>query len=149
MDMPMKNSSIVLLYRNLQNLDGHLDVESKKTVPYKFAGNTAYAIAKNMKRAKAAVELIDEVRVKLLRDLLKEGETEIKQGDPRFEEFQKEYVSILNSEGDFVPHKFKVSDLNLNQNPIQPSVILALDDILIDDNAPDNFTTPTVPPTSV
>ena len=145
MDMPMKNSSIIALYRNLQNLDGYTDVGANKTVPYKFAGNTAYAIAKNMKKAKAAVELIEEVRVKIIKGLLKEGEQEIKHEDPRFEEFQKEYLSVLSAESDFSPHKIKVSDLNLSQNPIQPSVLLALEEILIDDNAPTSANSPAVP----
>lgn len=143
--MPMKNSAIVLVFRNLQHLDGRYDVDSKQTVPYKFAGNTAYAIAKNLKKAKAAVELIEEARVRLVKSLLKEGETEIKTSDERFAEFQLGYTSILDQEGDFTPHKIKVSDLNLSQNPIQPSVLLALEEILLDDNAPAPANSPAVP----
>jgi hypothetical protein len=132
----MKNSTIILIYRALQSLDGSYDESTKKVTPYKFGGSTAYAIAKNMKRSKAAVDLIEEVRVSIAKSILKEGETEIKASDARFADFQREYIALLDADGDFVPHKITVSSLNLAQNSIQPSVLLALEELLIDDDAP-------------
>jgi hypothetical protein len=130
----MKNSDIIKIYRGLSHLIEPADHEGKPVKPYVFSGSASYAIIKNLRKAKAAVETFDATRNSIVKGLLKEGEETIKSSDERFAKFQAEIAKVLDDEGDFAPHKLKVSDLDLEANKIQPSVLIALEAILIDED---------------
>jgi hypothetical protein len=132
----MKNSDIIKIYRGLSHLIEPADHEGKPVKPYVFSGSASYAIIKNLRKAKAAVETFDATRNSIVKGLMKEGETSITPSDERFAKFQAELVKVLESEGDFSPHKLKISDLDLETNKIQPSVLIALEAILLDEEAP-------------
>jgi hypothetical protein len=130
----MKNSDIIKIYRGLSHLIEPADHEGKPVKPYSFSGSASYAIIKNLRKAKAAVETFDATRNSIVKGLLKDGETNIQSSDERFAKFQAEIAKVLDDEGDFTPHKLKTSDLDLEANRIQPSVLIALEAIIIDED---------------
>jgi hypothetical protein len=130
----MKNSDIIKIYRGLSHLIEPADHEGKPVKPYVFSGSASYAIIKNLRKAKAAVETFDATRNSIVKGLMKEGESAIPNSDERFAKFQAELVKVLDADGDFSPHKLKISDLDLEANRIQPSVLIALEAILIEDD---------------
>jgi hypothetical protein len=132
----MKNSDIIKTYRGLSHLVEPADHEGRAVKPYSFSGSASYAIIKNLRKAKAAVETFDATRNSIVKGLMKEGETSITPSDERFAKFQAELAKVLEDEGDFAPHKIKWSDLDIDTNKIQPSVLIALEGILIEDDAP-------------
>lgn len=129
----MTNSDIIKIYRGLSHLVEPADSEGKPVKPYDFSGSVSYAIVKNLKRAKAAVEIFDTARNAIVKALLKEDEQFIPADDERFPVLQSKVAEVLGAEAEFVPHKLKLSDLNLAVNRIQPAVQLALDAILEDE----------------
>lgn len=131
----MTNSDIIKIYRGLSHLVEPADSEGKPVKPYDFSGSVSYAIVKNLKRAKAAVEIFDDARNNIIKSMLQEGEKFIPGGDERFSNFQARVAEVLNSEAEFIPHKLKLSDLNLSANRIQPAVLVALDALLEDEPA--------------
>lgn len=131
----MTNSDIIKIYRGLSHLVEPADNQGNPVKPYDFSGSVSYAIVKNLKRAKRAVESFDETRNLIIKGLLKDGEKSIPADDDRFAEFQQKVGEVLNSGGDFVPHKLTLSDLDLSTNRIQPSVLVALDALLEDEPA--------------
>lgn len=130
----MKNSEIIKIYRGLSHLIEPADAEGKPIKPYSFSGPVSDAIVKNWKRAKAAVEHFDTTKQFIAKGLMKDGETSFGSDDERFGKFQTEVVKLLDAEADFSPIKIVIDDLQLGSNRIQPSVRLALDDILIDED---------------
>lgn len=144
MMLPMKNSDIIKIYRGLSHLIEPADAEGKPVKPYSFSGPVSYAIVKNLKKVKAAVEDFDATRNSIVKGLMKEGEQSFPNTDGRFGVFQSELNKVLEAESGFSPHKFKLSDLDLANNRIQPSVLVALEAILIEDEdaTPTDASTP-------
>lgn len=132
----MKNSDIIKVYRGLSHLIEPADAEGKPIKPYSFSGSASYSIVKNLKRVKAAVEDFDATRANVIKGLMKEGEVSLPASDERFSLFQHEMAKVLDAEGDYTPNKIKLSDLDLSTNRIQPSVLVALEAILIDEDTP-------------
>lgn len=137
----MKNRQVFEIYQALQRLDGTPSSTSPGTViPYRFTGSVAYAIAKNINKTCAVVKEIQETHQRLLKSILKPGEIGIKKGDPRIDALNEEYENILNIESEYVPYQFKYTGLNIgtgpNENQIPPSVIGALEPLIIDDSQP-------------
>lgn len=130
----MKNSDIIKIYRGLSHLIEPANADGSPAKPYSFSGPVSYAIVKNLKRAKAAVEDFDATRNNIVKGLMRDGETAFPNSDERFGKFQDELAKVLDAEGDYVPHKIKLADLDLAANRIQPSVLVALEALLIDED---------------
>ncbi len=130
----MKNSDIIKTYRGLSHLIEPANPDGSPAKPYSFSGPVSYSIVKNLKRAKKAVEDFEETKQNIVKGLMKEGETSFSNSDERFGVFQSELVKVLESEGDYAPIKIKIEDLDWQKNAIQPSALLALDAILIDED---------------
>ena len=105
--MTYTNSQIAKMYNDIQAI--------KK---YKFKANTAFAIIKNAKVLKNAIELFDEARRNLLETYAEKdeaGNAKIENGNyviPNKEEFAKEFISLQNAEQDIVFSKIKLSDIS-------------------------------------
>lgn len=105
--MTYTNSQIAKMYNDIQAI--------KK---YKFRANTAFAIIKNAKVLKNAIELFDEARRSLLETYAEKDETgnaKIENGNyviSNKEEFAKEFISLQNAEQDIVFSKIKLSDIS-------------------------------------
>lgn len=132
----MTNSDIIKIYRGLSHLVEPADSEGNPVKPYSFSGLTSEIIVKNLKRAKRAVESFDETRNLIIKGLLAEGEKSIPADDERFVQFQQKVTEVLNAEAEFTPHKLKLSDLGLATNRIQPSVQLAIDALIEEEDEP-------------
>lgn len=130
----MKNSEIIKVYRGLSHLIEPADAEGKPVKPYYFSGSVSYSIVKNLKRVKLAVEDFDTTRTNVIKGLMKEGEVSLPTSDERFSLFQQEMAKVLDADGDYTPTKIYLSDLDIGINRIQPSVLLALEAILIDED---------------
>lgn len=107
MNMTYTNSQIAKMYNDIQTI--------KK---YKFKADTAFAIIKNAKVLKNAIELFDEARHNLLETYAekdKTGNAKIENGNyviSNKEEFAKEFISLQNAEQDIVFSKIKLSDIS-------------------------------------
>ena len=107
MKMTYTNSQIAKMYNDIQAI--------KK---YKFRANTAFAIIKNAKVLKNAIELFDEARRNLLETYAEKdeaGNAKIENGNyviSNKEEFAKEFISLQNAEQDIVFSKIKLSDIS-------------------------------------
>lgn len=105
--MTYTNSQIAKMYNDIQTI--------KK---YKFKADTAFAIIKNAKVLKNAIELFDEARHNLLETYAekdKTGNAKIENGNyviSNKEEFAKEFISLQNAEQDIVFSKIKLSDIS-------------------------------------
>ncbi len=129
----MKNSDIIKIYRGLSHLIEPANADGSPAKPFSFSGTVSYAIVKNLKKTKAVVDDFDTTRNNIVKGLLKEGEQSFQNSVERFAKFQAEIAKVLDEEADFTPHKFKLADLDLANNRIQPTAILALEPILIDE----------------
>ena len=95
MNMAYTNSQIAKMYNDIQAI--------KK---YKFKANTAFAIIKNAKVLKNAIELFDEARRNLLETYAEKdeaGNAKIENGNYVIsdkEEFAKEFISLQNAKQD-------------------------------------------------
>lgn len=108
-----------------------------------FPGKVIYALAKNARKLRTAVEDIEEARVALVSKHLEEQKKDIEFKDvPQLVEkgqhgqaFIKEYTeSVLEQSVDLELLKIKVSDLDLNKNNSFPFSVLAdLEPMLEDD----------------
>ena len=107
MNMAYTNSQIAKMYNDIQAI--------KKD---KFKANTAFAIIKNAKVLKNAIELFDEARRNLLETYAEKDETgnaKIENGNyviSNKEEFAKEFISLQNAEQDIEFSKIKLSDIS-------------------------------------
>ena len=107
MNMAYTNSQIAKMYNDIQTI--------KK---YKFKANTAFAIIKNAKVLKNAIELFDEARRNLLETYAEKdeaGNAKIENGNyviSNKEEFAKEFISLQNAEQDIDFSKIKLSDIS-------------------------------------
>jgi hypothetical protein len=107
MNMTYTNSQIAKMYNDIQVI--------KK---YKFKANTAFAIIKNAKVLKNAIELFDEARRNLLETYAEKdeaGNAKIENGNYVIsdkEEFAKEFISLQNAEQDIDFSKIKLSDIS-------------------------------------
>lgn len=105
--MTYTNSQIAKMYNDIQAI--------KK---YKFKADTAFAIIKNAKVLKNAIELFDEARRNLLETYAEKdemGNAKIKNGNYVIsdkEEFAKEFISLQNAEQDIDFSKIKLSDIS-------------------------------------
>ena len=105
--MTYTNSQIAKMYNDIQVI--------KK---YKFKANTAFAIIKNAKVLKNAIELFDEARRNLLETYAEKdeaGNAKIENGNYVIsdkEEFAKEFISLQNAEQDIDFSKIKLSDIS-------------------------------------
>lgn len=130
----MKNSDIIKTYRGLSHLIEPANPDGSPAKPYSFSGPVSYSIVKNLKRVKRAVEEFDETKQNIIKGLMKEGETSFPSTDERFDQFNAELIKVLDAEGDYTPIKIKQADLDVAKNAIQPTALLALDPILIDED---------------
>lgn len=128
----MKNSDVIKIYRGLLHLIEPANPDGSPAKPYSFSGPVSYAIVRNLKKAKAVVDDYDSTRNNIVKGLMKDGETTIATTDERFPALHAELIKVLDSECEFVPHKIKLSGLELEKNSIQPAALLAMEPILID-----------------
>jgi len=135
----MKNRQVFEIHQALQRLDGTPSQTTPGSIiPYRFSGSVAYAIAKNITKTTTIVKDVQEAHQRLLKAILQPGEVGLKKGDPRIEALTTEYENILDIKSDYTPHQFNFSGLNIGtgptENQIPPSVICALDPLIIDDS---------------
>ena len=105
-----------MTYTNTQIAKMYNDIHAIKK--YKFKADTAFAIIKNAKVLKNAIELFDEARRNLLETYAEKdeaGNAKIENGNyviSNKEEFAKEFISLQNAEQDIDFSKIKLSDIS-------------------------------------
>jgi hypothetical protein len=132
----MKNRQMLEIHQAIQRLDGCPSEVNGHLIPYQFTGNTAYAIGKNISKILPLVKDIQSTYNTLLKAILKPGEKGLTKGDERIDALSEEYEKVLEIESEYIPYKFNLSGLNLNQNKISPSIIAMLDPLITDDSPP-------------
>lgn len=124
------------MFNALSALDGYEDVikdgQQEKSVrrPYKFGGGLRLLIAKNISVLKPVLEIYETARRGLVSEATKDGAT-VKDGAPGAVKFSDDIQKLLASpqvvKG--LVH-IKASELNLDQNPIPPTVLSGLSSLL-------------------
>lgn len=133
----------------LRNLDGHLIVIKQNgsdgvvMVPWEFgSGVLRLRIANDISIIDASLKLAEDARLNIVKEQLKKLETrtgekatDLKQGTPEFDEFQKQYNEMVAqpAAGTQDLSRIKASELRLDKNEIPVTVLTALAPILEQD----------------
>jgi hypothetical protein len=133
--MKIKNARIEGLVNGLRALDG-LNPGTPAFKPYKFAtGKVSYAIARNLRKCREVAEVLEETRVRTIKELLPTPETTELSGK-EFNEFTDRMREVLRIETEIDLWPLKWSELSNNgANEIPASVIEQLLDVLEYDEA--------------
>lgn len=130
----MKLKEIQILYTAITAIDKYdtivKDSSGKDAIisrAYSFSGKTAWNLAKNRSILKPFVELIQETRNKLIKQV-SGGLEQIELSDKdAVQKFLLEINPVLEQEQEVQGLlKIKVEDLKLSENPISPSILEAL-----------------------
>ena len=113
--MKLKNSQLQPL------LDVLLKLEPEGKPPFVFSGKVRYNLARNLKRLGSALDELESLRVKMVRERLAPGETELAE-DTRMD-FIRLYSDVLDAETDIDLFTVSPTDLDLDKNQI-PLVVL-------------------------
>ena len=136
--MKILNAKVIPLLQLLRSLDGsEKGLPDGRVIkePYRFASGKVYLdIALNQNRLASQAEAIEKARVAIIKSLLPEGETELKpdRHQPQMAEFVRQYQAVLDEEADIDLRTMKASDLNLDANPISPTILAALGETVLD-----------------
>jgi hypothetical protein len=133
----------------LRNLDGHMIVVKQNgtdavvMVPWEFgSGVLRLRIANDISIIDASLKLAEDARLGIVKEQLKKLETrtgekatDLKQGTPEFDEFQKQYNEMVGqpAAGTQDLARIKASELRLDKNEIPVTVLTALAPILEQD----------------
>jgi len=134
--MKLKRSDIQALAAAFQYLDGRQeaakDADGRSVVvvkPYDLPVGVRYAIGRNLRHLKPALEAIQDTRTAIIKK--HSGNTGvIKAGTPEHAAADQEIAELLRGEDEVEVHRIKVTDLNIGTNQIAGSVIEALLPIL-------------------
>lgn len=134
MKFPIQN--LIYLFDGLSSLDGYFKLIQEGTqeksikVNYKLSGKFRVLVGRNLNNLKTQIEIYQKAR----NDLIMEFSNNT--GEVKGESigvFQKENTKMLEEEIEIKLIKFKLEQLDLDNNPIPPSVIsnlyLLLEDI--------------------
>jgi hypothetical protein len=133
--MKIKNARVEGLVNGLRALDG-LNPGTPAFKPYKFAtSQVSYAIARNLRRCKEVAEVLEETRVRTIKELLPTPEATELSG-PQFTEFTERMRAVLRMETEIDLWPLKWSELsNHGVNDIPASVVEQLLDVLCEEAA--------------
>ena len=125
--MRLTNSQIISLG------EAHLNLDGTPEKPFEFTAKFRYALAKNLRLIQQRVRDIELARVRIVVEVNPKNE----KLDPNSEQgqlFEKRYEELLQAEVD-IPNLMgiKLSELNLEKNPIPIRVLSALGPILTED----------------
>jgi hypothetical protein len=120
--MKIKNLQIQILHNVLCRLEP-LDKPA-----FVFSGKVRYNIARNIKLLSQVVSDIENMRIKLVTEKLKPGESELT-GTSRID-FLRDFNGVLETETDIDLIIMKISDLDLDKNQIQVGLLSELVDVL-------------------
>lgn len=133
--MKLKNYQVLSLFQALTRLDdpdsGKKDVKSEPAVKFKFKATVLYALAKNHRKTKNAVEDIEKTRSRLFKKYQSDNEDELK-GD-KAKEFVNEYNAFLEESTDLDVFQINVDDLELDKNSIPIQIMSELVGTVIGD----------------
>lgn len=126
--MKLKNSQIQNLHAVLSRLEP-LDKPA-----FVFSGKVRYNIARSLKLLGNVLEVVETVRVKMVRERLKDGQTELV--EPARADFIRSFGEVLETESELTLYPVTVAELDLDKNQI-PMVLLAelIGKMVVDDKA--------------
>ena len=133
MTVKLKKYQVVALYQALAALDKADSQDAKDRViesPYKFKAAAVYALSKNLRKTKAAVLDIERIREQMFNTHKEKPEDKELAGD-RMKAFVKEYNEFIESDTDLELHTVKLSDLDLDNNPVPLKIMSELVDTVI------------------
>lgn len=143
---PLTNSEALSLLQALRALDGRQVVvkqgatESIVMQPWDFASGTLrLRIARNITALAVIERTVDETRINILKELIakKLGNADgITPGSPGYDEFQKQFLAVLNEGAAADLSRIRASELRLDKNDIPVTALSALAPILDDDVSP-------------
>jgi hypothetical protein len=131
----MKIRDILMLAQALQTLDGYTKIvrdggqDKPIHAPYEFSGNVRFAIAKNINAIAPVNRAFSEARNALVRQFSSGGEEVPAAAMPGFDAAVKE---LLDRDEDIQILPLSQLDLNLDKNPIPPTVVAGLMPLLGD-----------------
>jgi hypothetical protein len=128
--MKIKNARIEGLVNGLRALDG-VNSGTPQFKPYRFPNSkVSYAIARNLRKTKEAAEVLEETRVRTIKELLPTPEsTEL--GGRELNEFTDRMREVLRMETELDLWLLKWSELSNNgANEIPATVIEQLFDVI-------------------
>ena len=133
-NVSIANHQVAAIASALRCMDGNGRLGEPGFTPFRYPNPGAmvpYKLARNLRLCKEHLDLLEDTRVRMVNELTPDPNAEgIDAGTPAFAEFQLRYRAVLQQQVQLPLWTIRVQDLNLDANPIPPSIIEALIDIL-------------------
>lgn len=129
--MELKRTKLLVLNNALSRLDSTAEGDDKGKTRYKFSAKVIFALYRNLCKTRDYAEDIEKTRLAVVKKYLEGNEQNV--SDKNIPRFSEEWTKFLDATDKFALEQVKLSELDLEKNPIPLNILVDLSCILIDD----------------